>query len=252
MGSRGPDKGTGGSSILDIMGGGIHRAGGFREPGAADSRVRVEAKAGAVVKMLSGIEQTQRSVRDEINKSITEQFQIIANIQEILDIQRQYISGYESQERKPVNLRNIVNDSLAMLFTAIDKKAIIVDSDIPAELPLIKGDRTKLMQVILNILKNSIEDIGIQEGKKTISIRAHTTADLLVLEIGDGGKGFDGAIAGPFSHLTASHRSCCYFPETTHPFSAFRSGSGAFPAQCNQYFTGQPGLYMVRDPGWVE
>ena len=151
-----------------------------------------EAKAGAVVKMLSGIAQTQKSVREEINKSIEEQLLIIANIQEILDIQRQYISGHKSQERKPVDLRNVVNDSLAMLFNAIDKKSIDVSADMPPELPLIKGDRTKLMQVVLNILKKSIEDIGIQDSIKTISIRAHALADRLVLEIMDNGKGFDG------------------------------------------------------------
>jgi two-component system sensor histidine kinase/response regulator len=153
-----------------------------------------EAKAGAVVEMLSGMAQTQKSVREEINNSVEEQLHIIANIQEILDIQRQYISGHESQERKPVDIRNIINDALAMLFSIMEKKGIDADLDIPAGLPLIKGDRTKLIQVILNILKNSIEDIGMQEGKKTIYIHAHASADRLALEIRDTGGGFDGAI----------------------------------------------------------
>jgi two-component system sensor histidine kinase/response regulator len=155
-----------------------------------------EAKAGAVVEMLSGIARTQKSVREEINRSVEEQLLIIANIHEILDIQRQYISGHESQERKPVNLRNIINDALAMLFSVIEKKDIDVSLDVPDGLPLIKGDRTKLIQVILNILKNSIEDIGIQEGKRAIYIRVHAPADWLVLEIRDNGKGFDGSMDG--------------------------------------------------------
>jgi len=52
------------------------------------------------------------------------------------------------------------------------------------------------MQVMLNVLKNSIESIGLQGGEKKIALRAHALADRLVLEIRDSGTGFDGAIAG--------------------------------------------------------
>ncbi|HZE86409.1 MAG TPA: two-component regulator propeller domain-containing protein, partial [Puia sp.] len=155
-----------------------------------------EAKAGAVVKMLNGIAETQIVNQEEIRNSITEQLNTISHIQEILSIQRQYMTGQETQERAPVNLRSIINDCLSMLFSTVDKKGIAVALDIPEELPLIKGDRTKLMQVLLNILKNSAESIGAQDGEKTISIRLHKQDDLLVLIISDSGEGFDEAIAG--------------------------------------------------------
>ena len=125
-----------------------------------------EVKSGAVVNMLSGIAQTQKTNREEIHKVISEQLNIITHIEEILHIQRQYISGHETQERKPVNLRSIINDSLSMLFTSIDKMGIGVSLNIAAEQPIVKGDRTKLMQLILNILKNSVEAIDIHAAKK--------------------------------------------------------------------------------------
>ena len=61
--------------------------------------------------MLAGIALTQRSNNEEISKTISEQLNIITHIQEILDIQRQYVAGHNSQERTPVNLRSIINDS---------------------------------------------------------------------------------------------------------------------------------------------
>jgi signal transduction histidine kinase len=155
-----------------------------------------EAKADAVVKLLSTMAQTQKVNQDDINKSIGEQLNIIANIQEILNIQRQYITGHESQERKPVNIRNVVNDSLAMLYVSLDKMAIAVSLNIPTDLPIIKGDRTKLMQALLNILRNCIEAIDINSSEKSISVNAYTNADQLVLEIKDNGKGFDKHTAG--------------------------------------------------------
>jgi PAS domain S-box-containing protein len=152
-----------------------------------------DAKAGAVVKMLAGIALTQRSNHEEINKSISEQFNIITHIQEILDIQRQYISGHESQTRKPVNLRTIVSDSLAMLFATLDKKDINVSIDITEESPIVKGDRTKLTQVLLNILRNSIEAIDKNASEKDITVCVKGTDTELLIVVCDSGKGFDEA-----------------------------------------------------------
>ncbi|HWK06913.1 MAG TPA: HAMP domain-containing sensor histidine kinase [Puia sp.] len=152
-----------------------------------------EAKAGAVVSMLNSITEAQKANQEEISKSITEQLNIISHIQEILNIQRQYVNGHELQERKPLNLRGIINDCLSMLFASMDKRAIALSLDVPAELPAVKGDRTRLMQVVLNVLKNSIEAIDMQAAEKTISIRAHIQDDWLVLQVQDSGNGFDEA-----------------------------------------------------------
>ena len=82
---------------------------------------------------------------------------------------------------------------MSMLFASLNKRNITVSQDIPDNLPAIKGDRTKLMQVILNILKNSIEAIDIYAVDKTISINIINHTDLLELQIKDSGKGFDEA-----------------------------------------------------------
>jgi len=155
-----------------------------------------EAKSGAVVSMMKSIAESQKVSHEEIHKSMTEQLNLITHVQEILNIQRQYVTGHESHEKKATNLRSIVNDCISMLLASIDKRNIRVALDIPAEAPVILGDRTKLMQVMLNILKNSIEAIPIQATEKTISVRLHTEASSLILEIRDNGNGFDKATAG--------------------------------------------------------
>jgi signal transduction histidine kinase len=150
-----------------------------------------ESKAGAVIDMLTGLAQTQKANQEEIGNSVTEQLNIITHIQEILHIQRQYISGKETQERKPVILRSILNDCVSMLFTSMDKSGISISLAIPDELPVIKGDRTKLMQVMLTLLKNSVEAINIHAPEKTISVRMYGPAGQLIVEIRDSGDGFD-------------------------------------------------------------
>jgi len=151
-----------------------------------------EAKAGAVISMLNSIIESQRTQRDEIQKSMIEQLHIISHIQEMLRIERQYVAGQEN-EKKPANLRGILNDCLSMLSASIEKRGITVSLNIVPEVPVIYGDRTRLMQVIMNILKNSIEAIGIDNEAKAIAISLHTEGNCLVLEVRDTGGGFDEA-----------------------------------------------------------
>jgi ligand-binding sensor domain-containing protein/signal transduction histidine kinase len=159
------------------------------------SNVLGEPKSTALVTFLDGMAQQQGRQQEEMSSSITEQLQIVSRIQEILDIQRQYITGQDSRERKPINIRTVITDSLSMLYSAIDKQRIDVSLDLPEDQPVIKGDRTRLMQLVLNILKNSIEAIDIDAAVKTISLRLERTAGWLILQVRDSGKGFDPAIA---------------------------------------------------------
>jgi signal transduction histidine kinase len=154
-----------------------------------------EAKAGAVISMLGSIVESQQSSREEIQKSIVEQLNIITHIQEILNIQRQYNSGLEAKEIKPVNLRSIINDCLSMLFASIDKRGIIVTIANMSESPIVYGDRTRLMQVVMNIIKNSVEAVDTNAMAKTISISLHSGDGLIILEVKDSGNGFDEATA---------------------------------------------------------
>lgn len=154
-----------------------------------------EERASAVVTMLNGLAKTQLNDREEVRKSITEQLNIIEQIQEILHIQRQYISGQETQERKLVNLKSIINDCLSILFASLDKSAITVDLNIPDDIPELRGDRTRLMQVILSILKNSLDAMDKKTAEKTISFLAHTRHNQLILQVRDSGNGFSEATA---------------------------------------------------------
>ncbi len=154
-----------------------------------------EAKTGALISMLTGMVETQRNSRKELQEAIARQLSIISHIQEILHIQRQYIAGQEVKESKPANLRTILSDCLSMLSASIDKRGIAVCLDIAVESPVITGDHTRLMQVILNILKNSIEAIDRNATNKVISIRLYAGPGSLVLKIEDNGAGFDEATA---------------------------------------------------------
>ncbi|HWZ04796.1 MAG TPA: PAS domain-containing sensor histidine kinase [Mucilaginibacter sp.] len=151
-----------------------------------------EPKATALISVTEGFESTQLDNASEIHRSITELLNIITHIQEILNIQRQLVRGHKgAHERKPVNLENILYDCKSMLFANIDKKGIQFNINILPGSYTIKGDHTKLMQVILNILKNSIEAINMDAPEKSITINMQNTGGAIELIIADNGQGFD-------------------------------------------------------------
>lgn len=156
-------------------------------------------KANALVTLMEGIAKIDKENKDELRKLVADQMNIISHIQEILTIQRQYVVGHEMKERKPVKLKQVIDDCISMLFASFDKKGIQVNIYLDSnDLPEIKGDRTKLMQVILNLLKNSVEAIDMEEEVKKIDIYLHRENHTIQLVIKDTGKGFEPHLAAGF------------------------------------------------------
>jgi len=150
-----------------------------------------EARAAAAVVMLQNLAQAQKATQEEIQKSITEQLGIITHIQELLNIQRQYVAGGDTVEKRAVNLQSIIDDCLSMLYASLEKRSIKIIAGVQAECPIVQGHRTKLMQVFMNVLKNSMEAIAPDAAQKQISIRLEQKGPLLELQVRDTGHGFD-------------------------------------------------------------
>jgi len=194
-----------------------------------------DTKTEAIISMLNNISESQKNSQDEIGKSISEQLHIITHIQDILAIQRQYLNGHEALEKTPTNLRSIIKDCMAMLLASIEKRSIKVTINVPDGLPLIKGDRTRLMQVVLNILKNSIEAIDINAEEKHITLCVKLNDDVLILQVEDSGNGFDEATG---KKLFA------------RGFTTKASGTGLGLSNCRTIIEGHNGTIDISSEGF--
>jgi PAS domain S-box-containing protein len=149
-------------------------------------------KANALITIAESLTKTQTENNIEIGSSVNELLNIVTHIQEILSIQRQFVKGHEGiHERKSIKLTNIIEDCKAMLFASFDKKGIHFNTIIKPENYIIKGDHTKLMQVILNVLKNSIEAIDYDAAEKNITVSLEENNKIIELMVTDNGQGFD-------------------------------------------------------------
>jgi signal transduction histidine kinase len=151
-----------------------------------------EAKSKALINLVSGLQENQISLVNKLNTNIKEQMGITSHISDILNIQRQYVSNTESSKRAPVNLKNVLYDALSILMASIEKREIELSADIPDEMPSFEGDRTKLIQVFINLLKNALDaiDEGSSDPKK-LAIEVDIQKDALEVVIQDNGIGFD-------------------------------------------------------------
>jgi PAS domain S-box-containing protein len=149
-------------------------------------------KAIALMSITDSLAKSEGDNQKELTTCISELLNIITHIQEILNIQRQLVRNHNgTKERKPVNLVNITDDCRSMLFASFDKKGVKFSVNVKQGKYIIKGDHTKLMQVMLNVLKNSLEAIGMENSEKCITVFMESTSEFIQIKIVDNGQGFD-------------------------------------------------------------
>lgn len=157
-------------------------------------------KAAALGNFLDSLSTSLSNKQSELTKASDKLYTATSHIQEILNIQRHYISGRSDKERAPLNIQNLLNDALAIMDKPIQKRNIRVVKNYHKSVPLIIGDETKLIQVLINLIKNSVEafdemsDEERQNPSLEIQVAVNDQEDLLEIVIEDNACGFDPAI----------------------------------------------------------
>jgi signal transduction histidine kinase len=107
----------------------------------------------------------------------------------VLDLEK-YESGRATLEKSPVDVPEIISDALDSVGQLLRDKHIQLDVVVPPGLPLLPGDRDRLMQVLVNLLSNAVKSCR-ADGSGRISVVAEAAADKLRIAVEDNGKGID-------------------------------------------------------------
>jgi two-component system nitrogen regulation sensor histidine kinase GlnL len=151
---------------------------------------------------LGGIKGSAQLLQEELgnDKRLTEFTGIIIRetervnrlIEELLDF-----ANPRKLSLRPINIHKILDDNIFLLSEVAKLKGITVHKEFDPSLPMIKGDKERLSQVFLNIIKNAIESID-KGGWLMISTRMGTEYQMveregrkgvIVVEVSDNGKG---------------------------------------------------------------
>jgi hypothetical protein len=98
-------------------------------------------------------------------------------------------------ERSLLDLRDIVQDVLALARSESIARCVSIHTDLPEDLPSVSGDRVQLQQVLLNLIVNGMDAMNtVQESKRVLIICGrHETRDgksEALLSVRDAGIGF--------------------------------------------------------------
>jgi len=84
----------------------------------------------------------------------------LQHIIETISLQKKYASTQSISEVFPIEL--VIGDVLEMVSPNTETRNIVINHETEPDLPMLKTDRNKLLQVLMNFLKNAIESIDLK------------------------------------------------------------------------------------------
>ena len=117
----------------------------------------------------------------------------MAYVSEILTMQQAYAAG-EQEFKQSVYLNALIDDAVSIQMGSLERKGIVVEQSPDAAVPRLLIDKNRLMQVIINLIKNSseaFERMAPDDRQKTIRIKTFADKRHIGFEITDNGSGID-------------------------------------------------------------
>jgi len=111
---------------------------------------------------------------------------LLGLINDVLDLSKIELGRLELHE-EPVVLAKLVNDCERLIAERVRASNLELAIDLPADLPLLRGDELRLKQVVLNLLSNAVKFTP-PGGRITLSARM-TAESGIVLAVADTGIG---------------------------------------------------------------
>lgn len=128
--------------------------------------------------------QTVQQIQENLQVVVGEGERLTKLIDDVLDLAK-IEAGKLEWNMGPVTVQEIIDHATAATASLLEPKGLRLVKDVDPTLPVITGDRDRLIQVVINLVSNAVKftDAG------TITCRAVRQADLLVVSVVDTGLG---------------------------------------------------------------
>ncbi|MFZ3155396.1 ATP-binding protein [Pseudomonas sp.] len=111
-------------------------------------------------------------------------------INQVLDLAK-LESGRAEWHATALDLREVIEDALATTSQLLQEQGVILDLELPAQIPPVLADRDRLLQVLLNLISNAVKFCDREAGR--IGIAVQVLPEVLQVEVRDNGCGIDPA-----------------------------------------------------------
>jgi PAS domain S-box-containing protein len=154
---------------------------------------------------------------------------------DILSLQQTYAPG-EKEIRQMTDLNTLIESALQMQAGALDKRGIAIVRDLQGDLRELLIDRNRMVQVLVNLIKNAYEAIDARPqpgGTGQIHVKSYSDKARIEVEITDSGIGIDPGRIEEILELGRSRKGS--------------TGLGLY--YCKMFMQNNNGLLAITSPG---
>ena len=140
-------------------------------------------------KLVDSLKDREKQKKAEVEKIDS----AVSYISEILSLQHAY-TAREQETKERTDLNSLIEDATRMQAGTLEKRGISVREALDHNIPKLLTDKNRLMQVMVNLIKNSYEAIDeLKDGskEKVISIKSFAEDGDVGFEITDSGIGIE-------------------------------------------------------------
>ena len=134
------------------------------------------------------VERAMRQVSENLGIMVSEGDRLTAMINDVLDLEK-IEAGRMEFRREPVEVAAVIDQATAATAALFETTGLALVRDVPGELPVIEGDRNRLIQVVINLLSNAVKFTP----SGSVTVRARATDSIVQVEVVDTGTGIDPA-----------------------------------------------------------
>ena len=93
---------------------------------------------------------------------------------------------------EPVEINSTVGDVVKLIQNSAVRRGILIDVDLTAGMRPVRGDRTQIQQVVLNLLMNACDAVqGNERALRRVSLRTAPHGERIAVEVSDKGRGLN-------------------------------------------------------------
>jgi signal transduction histidine kinase/DNA-binding response OmpR family regulator len=130
------------------------------------------------------VQQTMQQVHENLQVVVSEGERLTKLIDDVLDLAK-IEAGKLEWHMGPITLQEVIDQATAATSSLFDAKGLTLVKQIAPDLPVVSGDRDRLVQVVINLISNAVKftDAG------SVACRAERRGNDVVVSVTDTGMG---------------------------------------------------------------
>jgi PAS domain S-box-containing protein len=123
-----------------------------------------------------------RHILDDIRKDDLRASEVIRRLRALL--------RKREMEMQPVDLNEVISEILGLIRAESGRRGVAIETDLAADLPLIRGDKVHLQQIFLNLLLNGMDAMADTTGARKLTVRTALNENgCVAIAVSDAGPG---------------------------------------------------------------